>query len=114
LPAKSLPDPPADLYWSGFCGAIQDIFSANAQRHPHRPCVIETASLSQRKFTYQQIDEASNILAHAERGEVVMIYAHRGVDLVVCVMGVLMAGATFSVIDPAYTPDRQNIYLTPH
>ncbi len=26
-------------------------------------------------------------------------------------MGVLKAGATFSVLDPAYPPDRQNIYL---
>lgn len=35
----------------------------------------------------------------------------RGVDLVVTVMGILKAGATLSVIDPAYPPDRQNIYL---
>lgn len=40
-----------------------------------------------------------------------MIYAHRGPDLVVAIMGTLMAGATFSVIDPAYPPDRQIIYL---
>ncbi|GMF55374.1 unnamed protein product [[Candida] boidinii] len=40
-----------------------------------------------------------------------MIYAFRGVDLMVAVMGVLKAGATFSVIDPAYPPKRQTIYL---
>lgn len=40
-----------------------------------------------------------------------MIYAYRGVDLVVAVMGALKAGATFSVIDPLYPPDRQIIYL---
>ena len=40
-----------------------------------------------------------------------MVYAYRGVDLVVAVMGVLKAGATFSVIDPAYPPERQKIYL---
>ena len=40
-----------------------------------------------------------------------MIYAYRGVDLVIAVMGVLKAGATFSVIDPLYPPDRQVIYL---
>lgn len=40
-----------------------------------------------------------------------MVYAYRGVDLVVAVMGILKAGATFSVIDPAYPPERQNIYL---
>jgi L-aminoadipate-semialdehyde dehydrogenase len=30
---------------------------------------------------------------------------------VVTVMGILKAGAIFSVIDPSYPPDRQNIYL---
>ena len=114
-----LPDPTSDLHWSAFRGAIQDIFSANAKRHPDRLCVVETASSSspRREFTYRQIDEASNMLAHhlvrsgVQRGEVVMSYSHRGVDLVVAVMGILKAGATFSVIDPSYPPDRQIIYL---
>ena len=114
-----LPDPTADLNWSKFRGAIHDIFAENAKRHPQKLCVVETKSSTspQREFTYQQINEASNILGHhlvqagIQRGEVVMVYAYRGVDLVVAVMGILKAGATFSVIDPAYPPDRQNIYL---
>lgn len=84
--------------------------------------MVETAGIydensKTRVFTYKHINEASNILAHhflakgVKRGDVVMVYAHRGVDLVVAVMGVLKAGATFSVIDPAYPPARQNIYL---
>ncbi|KAL9623707.1 MAG: hypothetical protein Q9160_001937 [Pyrenula sp. 1 TL-2023] len=116
---KLLPDPTCDLGWSSFRGAIHDIFARNAETHPERTCVVETKSRTsvERSFTYLQIHEASNVLAHhlvcsgIQRGEVVMIYAHRGVDLVVAVMGVLKAGATFSVIDPAYPPDRQNIYL---
>ncbi|KAF7717972.1 L-aminoadipate-semialdehyde dehydrogenase large subunit [Penicillium ucsense] len=114
-----LPDPTANLNWSKFRGAIHDIFAENAQRHPEKLCVVETKSSTspQREFTYQQINEASNILGHhlvqagIERGDVVMVYAYRGVDLVVAVMGILKAGATFSVIDPAYPPERQNIYL---
>lgn len=115
-----LPDPGKDLHWDKFGGAIHDIFSANAERHPERLCVVETASSSSayREFNYRQIHWASNIVAHhliesgVQRGEVVMIYAYRGVDLVVAVMGVLKAGGTFSVIDPLYPPDRQIIYLT--
>lgn len=115
-----LPDPEKDLHWDAFGGAIHDIFSANAEKHPERLCVVETASNSSphREFTYGQIHWASNVLAHhliksgVQRGEVVMIYAYRGVDLVVAVMGVLKAGGTFSVIDPLYPPDRQIIYLT--
>ena len=113
------PDPTSDLHWSDYRGAIHEIFAANAGKHPERLCVIETASSDtpKREFSYEKINESSNILAHhlvergIERGEVVMVYAHRGVDLVVAVMGVLKAGATFSVIDPAYPPDRQIVYL---
>ncbi|KAL8849156.1 MAG: hypothetical protein Q9221_005833 [Calogaya cf. arnoldii] len=133
----TLPDPTADLHWSDYRGAIHDIFAENAKRHPDRTCVVETQSsrTPRRVFTYSQINGASNQVAHhllqngIERGDVVMIYAHRGVDLVVSVFGVLKAvstpvekakqsthdlwrqGATFSVIDPAYPLDRQIIYL---
>ncbi|KAL8768564.1 MAG: hypothetical protein Q9209_005249 [Squamulea sp. 1 TL-2023] len=114
-----LPDPTADLHWSDYRGAIHDIFAENAARHPDRLCVVETQSsrAPRREFTYSQINAASNHVAHhllqngIERGDVVMIYAHRGVDLVVSIFGVLKAGATFSVIDPAYPSDRQIIYL---
>ncbi|KAH8833130.1 alpha-aminoadipate reductase Lys1p [Flagelloscypha sp. PMI_526] len=124
--AKVLPDPGAELDWCGFKGAITDVFSANARRHPDRPCVIQylplkTLDLSGPQeritFTYSAIRRASNVLAHhlleggVQREEVVMVYAHRSVDLVVAVMAILKAGATFSVIDPAYPPSRQQIYL---
>ncbi|ETN43187.1 L-aminoadipate-semialdehyde dehydrogenase [Cyphellophora europaea CBS 101466] len=112
-------DPTSDLEWSSFRGAIHDIFAANAEAHPDRTCVVETKSedAPERVFNYKQINEASNILAHhlvqsgLEIGDVVMIYSYRGVDLMVAVMGILKAGGTFSVLDPAYPPDRQNIYL---
>jgi L-aminoadipate-semialdehyde dehydrogenase len=105
-----LPDPSTDLHWGAFGGAIHEIFAKNAIQYPDRSCVIETAAFSgstNRVFTYRHIHESSNVLAHyliakgIVRGDVVMIYAHRGVDLVVAVMGTLKAGATFSVIGSA-------------
>lgn len=119
-----LPNPTADLEWDRFEGAITDIFTGNARRHPDRTCVVESREITTevvgdlREFSYRQIHEASNILAHhlmrngIEREDVVVLYSYRGVDLVVAVMGVLKAGAVFSVIDPAYPPSRQNIYLS--
>lgn len=109
-PQRALPDPTQDLDWSGFEGAIQDRFADNASKFPDRICVVETASRTTplREFTYRQIHEASNVIAHhflnrgIERGEVIMIYAYRGVDLCVAILAVLKAGATFSVVDPAY------------
>lgn len=111
----TLPDPTADLDWCGFVGAIPDIFSANAASNPDAVCVVQShlaegqtvmdgPSRGKREFTYRQIDEASNVVAHAllknglERGEVVMVYAARSVEMVVCVMGILKAGGVFSVI----------------
>jgi L-aminoadipate-semialdehyde dehydrogenase len=111
----TLPDPAADLDWCGFVGAIPDIFSANAKANPEGICVVQSElaegqivfdgpSKGERVFTYRQIDEASNVVAHTllknglERGEVVMVYAARSVEMVVCVMGILKAGGVFSVV----------------
>lgn len=106
-----LPDPTGDLNWCGWKGAITDVFSRNARQWPERPCVLQSvpaAAMSETQdviaYSYGAILRASNILAHhlikegVQREEVVMIYAHRSVDLVIAVMAVLKAGATFSVI----------------
>ena len=142
-----LPDPTVDLDWTGYVGSIQSIFRTNAEAHPDRTCVVETRSSEgpERRFTYRQIYEASNVLAHylhnagITNGDVVMIWAHRSVDLVVSFMGALVccnpeavsgnkneaaqkarlivlilnkaSSATISVLDPAYPPARQKIYL---
>ncbi|KAI8911192.1 hypothetical protein DFJ77DRAFT_549925 [Powellomyces hirtus] len=119
-----IPDPTGDLQWDKFEGAITDIFARNARAHPDRTCVVESRDAAAaldaplREFSYQVINEASNVLAHhlirngIKREDVVVLYSYRGVDLVVAVMGVLKAGAIFSVIDPAYPPSRQNVYLS--
>ncbi|KAI8607697.1 hypothetical protein BC830DRAFT_1053041, partial [Chytriomyces sp. MP71] len=117
---KRLPDPTQHLHWDAFEGAITDIFAAKSAAFPDRVCVVEAvlAADGYRSFSYKQIHEASNIVAHAliqggiQREDVVVLYSHRGVDLVIAVMGVLKSGATFSVIDPAYPPPRQVVYLS--
>ncbi|KAI0485188.1 alpha-aminoadipate reductase [Xylariaceae sp. FL0804] len=114
-----LPDPTVDLDWSGYVGAVHEKFHENALAHPDRPCVTETKSsiAPTRKFTYRQIDEASSTIAHylydagITNGDVVMIFAYRSVELVCAFMGTLAAGATVTVLDPLYPPQRQQIYL---
>ncbi|EEH03815.1 L-aminoadipate-semialdehyde dehydrogenase large subunit [Histoplasma capsulatum G186AR] len=116
---EELPDPTTDLDWSGYVGSIQSHFAENARKYPDRICVVETKSSEapERRFTYRQIYEASNTLAHylhdagVTNGDVVMVWAHRSVDLVVSIMGTLMSAATMSILDPAYPPARQKIYL---
>ncbi|KAH7318213.1 alpha-aminoadipate reductase [Stachybotrys elegans] len=114
-----LPDPTEDLNWSGYVGAIHEIFHKNALANPDKPCVIETESSTTptRQFTYRQIDEASSTIANhlhsagIATGDVVMVFAHRSVELVCAFMGILASGAIVSVLDPLYPPQRQQIYL---
>jgi L-2-aminoadipate reductase len=107
---ERLPDSTANLNWCDWKGAIPDIFTANARRWPDRTCVVQSSVDGNGpaevtvKYTYSMILTASNIIAHRllqngiQREDVVMVYAHRSVELVVAVMGILKAGATFSVI----------------
>jgi L-aminoadipate-semialdehyde dehydrogenase len=108
---KLLPDATGDLHWCGFEGAIPHIFADNAKQWPDRPCVVQSVPSASpeipqvtRTFSYGAIRKASNVLAHhllqggVQREEVVMVYAHRSVDLLVAVVAILQAGATFSVI----------------
>jgi L-aminoadipate-semialdehyde dehydrogenase len=106
-----LPNPTSNLNWCDWKGAITDIFSRNALAHPDKPCVVQSlpekdanGNQLKRGYTYTDILHASNVLSHhlikggVAREDVVMIYAYRSVELVVAVMAVLKAGATFSVI----------------
>jgi len=111
-----LPDPTSDLDWCGWKGAITSVFSRNARAHPERTCVIQSLPADSLNvpqetvsFSYGSILHASNVLAHhlisngIKREDVVMVYAHRSVDLVVAVMAALKAGATFSVIGGSFS-----------
>ncbi|KAJ2058575.1 large subunit of alpha-aminoadipate reductase [Coemansia sp. S146] len=119
LDLAAVPDPRADLAWSEFPGSITSIFARNAQAHPDRRFVVENVLRSgvARSFTYMQMLRAARVLSRTlmdggvVREDVVVVYAYRGVDLVVAILGVLMAGATYSVVDPAYPAARQNVYL---
>jgi hypothetical protein len=59
---------------------------------------------STRTYSYGQLDALSNRLANylvakgIKTEDVVTMYAHRSVSIVVGIMGILKAGATFSVI----------------
>jgi L-2-aminoadipate reductase len=103
---RLLPDPRQDLHWNDFEGPIHEIFDKNALRRPDHPCVIENSYVNPEEqiYSYRKIYEASNIVAHylqsrgITRGDVVMVYASRNVDLVVAIIGILKCGAIFSVI----------------
>ncbi|KAJ2083548.1 large subunit of alpha-aminoadipate reductase [Coemansia sp. RSA 988] len=131
LDREVTPDPTADLHWGEFPGSITEIFVRNALSHPERRFLVESqggsdcgldgsidGTVSERAFTYGQVLQAARVLSRTlQRGgvqpeDVVVVFAFRGAELVVAILGVLMAGATYSVVDPAYPPARQIVYLS--
>ena len=70
-----------------------------------------------RSYSYAEVDARSNQVANfligkgISRGDVVAIFAHRSTPIVYAILGILKAGAAFTVIDPAYPPERQIVYL---
>jgi amino acid adenylation domain-containing protein len=97
-----LPDPTIRLE-SHTPEPITSIFSKQAERQPKAAAVTD----AQGSFTYQQVESRSNQLANflltnsIRKGDVVAIYAHRSAPLVSAILGVLKAGAAFTIIDPA-------------
>lgn len=108
-----LPNPNAELddTWNG---PIFTFLSKYAKEKPDAPLIVH----NDQTYTYKEVDEHSNRLANFLResgiqtGERVAMYSHRSSALVVGIIGILKAGATFTVIDPAYPVERQITFLT--
>jgi amino acid adenylation domain-containing protein len=107
-----LPDPTAvlDKKWEG---AIHEILGEQARRSPESPAVVDP----EQSWSYRELDEASNRLAGAliaggiKPKDTVAIYAQRSGSLVIAIFGVLKAGASFLMLDPAYPSARTFDYL---
>lgn len=69
-------------------------------------------SFEDQEVSYRQFDDYSNRVAHflraagVARGSFVALALPRGVDLLICQLGAMKAGAAYVPIDPTYPPDR--------
>ncbi len=108
-PAAALLPQPVEPLSPEWHGSVPALFTRHARRAPERQAVVDP----QESWTYGELDAQSNRLAHFLRahgvaqGDVVAIYGHRSAPLVWGVLGVLKAGAAFTILDPAYPPARQ-------
>jgi amino acid adenylation domain-containing protein len=82
---------------------ITTVFSRQVQRQPQAIAVTDTNGT----WTYREVESRSNQLANfllangIRKGDVVSIYAHRSAPLMSAILGVLKAGAAFTIVDPA-------------
>ena len=85
-------------------GAVHEKFSEQASRTPSRLAVAD----ANERWTYEQLEQWSNRLAHHLRGagigagDVVAIFVPRSATLIWAMLGVLKAGAAFLILDRAY------------
>lgn len=104
---SSLPNPGQPFAHREF-RSITEWFSDNARKRPDAIAVSD----SQVSWNYAELDRRTNRLANyllsngITKGDVVAIYGHRSASLVVAIVGVLKAGAVFTILDPAYPTAR--------
>ncbi len=101
--AALLPDPtlPLDRDW---VGSVPQIFAERRNAFPDAPAVVS----HEHCWSYAELDTHSERIACwlQERGvivgDIVAIHASRNATLVAAVLGILKAGAAFTILDPAY------------
>ncbi|ORB10750.1 non-ribosomal peptide synthetase, partial [Mycobacterium noviomagense] len=93
--------------------SIPMLFAAQVARAPDAVAL----TCGQRSWTYRELDEASNRLAHllvdrgAGPGECVALLFSRSAEAIVSILAVLKAGAAYLPIDPAHPAARIEFML---
>ncbi|MEA5549589.1 amino acid adenylation domain-containing protein [Anabaena cylindrica UHCC 0172] len=87
---------------------LVELFTKSANIYSDKIAVID----SEKKLTYQELDERSNHLAAALQNKGVGtetrvgIFQERSVELIISILAVLKAGGTYVPLDPQYPPER--------
>lgn len=87
---------------------VPSLFEEQAARIPDEPAIIEEG----RQFTYKELNQAANRLAHylrkqgVEREQAVGILAERTAEMVIGILAIIKAGGAYVPIDPDHPQDR--------
>ena len=93
--------------------SIPELFAENVQRTPEAVALV----YGERSWTYREIDESTNRLAHllvshgAGPGQSVALLLERSAQAVIAILAVLKAGAAYLPIDAAAPPARLGFML---
>ncbi|QJB32305.1 non-ribosomal peptide synthase/polyketide synthase [Chitinophaga oryzae] len=102
----------ASMYPAG--KAVIDLFEAQVQQTPDAVAVVFGTA----HYTYRQLNERANRLAHylREKGVVentlIPVCMARSLGMITAIVGILKAGATYVPVDPAYPEVRIRYILT--
>jgi amino acid adenylation domain-containing protein len=112
-PAEKLLPVPVEPLNNDWLGSVPERFSKQAQQAPERAAISD----QHETWSYGELRAHSNQLANYLRAQgirnedIVAIYGHRSSALVWALLGVLKAGAAFTILDPAYPSARLVEYL---
>lgn len=90
------------------------VFEQNARSHPRRLAVGCGAA----RCTYGELNARANQFAHhlislgIGRGSIVGVCLDRSVELMVCILGTLKAGAAYVPLDPGYPSERLRLMIS--
>ncbi|PFA86222.1 non-ribosomal peptide synthetase [Bacillus cereus] len=88
--------------------SIQDRFYEQAHKRPEAVAI----STEDRVYTYHEINQYSNQVAHGlmdlgvQKGDKVATFLHRNVESIIAMLGILKAGGTYVPIDVKYPFER--------
>lgn len=94
---------------------LYQYFEAQAEKTPNAIAAI----FGKLTMSYGELDRKSNKVANylVEKqvlpNDVIGVFVHRGIEMIVCILGVLKAGAAYLPLDPHY-PDKRIQYMLQH
>ncbi|MCK4120516.1 amino acid adenylation domain-containing protein [Ralstonia nicotianae] len=94
---------------------VPQLFEAHAARDPNRVALVFQGS----SVTYGELNSRANRLASyltrngSRKGEFIAICLDRSIEMIVALLGILKAGATYLPLDPEY-PSKRLRYMIEH
>ncbi|RXT13597.1 non-ribosomal peptide synthetase [Ammoniphilus sp. CFH 90114] len=94
--------------------AVHQLFEEQVEKYPDRIAVV----FENKQLTYRELNEKANQLAHTLRqkgiqaGDRIGILVERSMEMIICTLGVIKAGAVYVPLDPAYPPERIQYMLS--
>ncbi|MDD5873180.1 MAG: amino acid adenylation domain-containing protein [Clostridia bacterium] len=87
---------------------VHELFTEQAEKTPDRTALV----FENESFTYKQLDEMSNSLAHflrekgVKRNDIVPIIAKRSWHVIVAMLGIMKAGGAYMPVSPNFPLER--------